>query len=36
MFAAPYAPRVWAIEGHAGSGALVAQQLEAPRVCWRL
>ena len=28
-FAAPYAPRVWAIEGARGLGALVAQQLVA-------
>ena len=29
QFAAPYAPRVWAIEGARGLGALVAQQLVA-------
>ena len=28
-FAAPYAPRVWAVEGARGLGALLAQQLVA-------
>ena len=28
-FAAPYVPRVWAVEGARGLGALVAQQLVA-------